>query len=275
MGTAPRARPAERKYEGGSLIRRVWTYRPLVYSLVRRQFHLRYRQSFVGFAWALVPPLATLAAGALVFHRVVRVDTGEVPYAIFAMAALVPWTFFANSIQFGVPSVSEALVMVTRLSFPRAALPLSMIGVSLLDLSITIGIFLVFAFAMGQGLEVAAAWFPVLLLIEVVLVVGVVLLGSALNVFARDVRLAVPLLIQLWLFLTPVLYPLESVPPDLRRLYLLNPMTGLVESYRSILIHGQAPDVGLLVPAIVGSVVFFVVGVWYFGSTEPRFADVV
>jgi lipopolysaccharide transport system permease protein len=257
------------------LIARLWAYRPLVYSLIRRQFQLRYRQSFVGFAWALIPPLAILGAGVLVFDKVVQVDTGDVPYVIFAMAALVPWTFFANSIQFGVPSVSEALVMITRLAFPRAALPLSMIGVSLLDLGIAIGIFLVFAFVLGDGLGVAAAWFPVLLLIEVILVVGVVLLASAINVFARDVRLAVPLLIQLWLFMSPVMYPLESVPPNLRPWYLLNPMTGLVESYRAILIYGQTPDVGLLVPAIVGSVVFFLAGVWYFGSTEPRFADVI
>jgi ABC-type polysaccharide/polyol phosphate export permease len=150
-----------------------------------------------------------------------------------------------------------------------------MIGVSLLDLGVAVGIFLVFTLVIGEGLALTAAWFPVLLLIEIVLVTGVVLLGSAINVFARDVRLAVPLLIQLWLFLTPVMYPLESVPSHLRPWYVLNPMTGLVESYRAILIHRQAPDVSLLVPAIVGSVVLFVVGAWYFGSTEPRFADVV
>jgi lipopolysaccharide transport system permease protein len=257
------------------LIPRVWRNRPLIYSLIRRQFHLRYRQSAVGFAWALVPPLATLAAGVLVFDKVVQVDTGEVPYAMFVMAALVPWSFFANSIQFGVPSVSEALVMVTRLVFPRAALPLSMIGVAILDLAVAMAIFILFSLVIGEGLSLTAAWFPVLLLIEVVLVTGVVLLGSAINVFARDVRLAVPLLIQLWLFLTPVLYPLDSVPSELRPWYLLNPMTGLVESYRAILIHGHAPDVDLLVPAIVGSVTLFLVGAWYFGSTEPRFADVV
>lgn len=253
----------------------MWAYRPLVYSLIRRQFQLRYRQSAVGFAWALIPPLAILAAGILVFDKVIQVDTGDVPYAIFAMAALVPWTFFANSIQFGVPSVSEALVMITRLAFPRAALPLSMIGVSLLDLGIAVAIFLVFAFVLGDGLAVTAVWFPVLLLIEVMLVVGVVLLASAINVFARDVRLAVPLLLQLWLFLSPVMYPLESVPPDIRPWYLLNPMTGLVESYRAILIYGQSPDIALLVPAIIGSVVFLLAGAWYFASTEARFADVI
>jgi ABC-type polysaccharide/polyol phosphate export permease len=229
----------------------------------------------VGFTWALLPPLAILAAGMLVFDRVVRVDTGDVPYVIFAMAALVPWTFFANSLQFGIPSVAEALVMVTRLPFPRAVLPLSMIGVSLLDLSVTIAIFAVFIFAIGDGLTLAVVWFPVLLLIEVVLIVGVVLLGSAINVFARDVRLAVPLLVQLWLFVTPVMYPLDSVPAGLRTWYLLNPLTGLVESYRAILVHGMAPDRGLLIPAVIGAVVTFAVGSWYFGSTEARFADVV
>jgi lipopolysaccharide transport system permease protein len=257
------------------LLRRVWVYRPLIYSLILRQFRLRYRQSFVGFAWAVVPPLATLGAGVLVFDKVVRVNTGEVPYAIFIMAALVPWTFFANSVQFGIPSVSEALVMVTRLAFPRAALPLSMIGVSLLDLTVTIAIFVAFALLFGEGLGLAALWFPVLLLVEIVLVVGVVLWGSAINVFARDVRLAVPLIVQLWLFLTPVMYPLDSVPPNIRPFYLVNPMTGLVESYRQILIAGDTPDITLLLPAVVGAVVLFLSGTWYFGATEPRFADVI
>lgn len=257
------------------MIRGIWSHRQLVASLIRRQFQLRYRQSFVGVLWALVPPLAVLGVGVVVFKEVVEVDTGSVSYTVFALAALAPWTFLANSVILGVPTIAESPHIVARLVFPRAVLPLSMIGVSLLDLAVSIGIFTVFAYGLGYGLPMMALWFPVLLLIELVFVVGVVLLGSALNVFARDVRLAVPLLVQLWLFLTPVLYPLSSVPTTLREWYLLNPMTGLVESFRRILVYGLPPDVGLLTPAILGAVTAFLVGSWYFGATESRFADVI
>ena len=257
------------------MIRRIWSYRQLVTSLIRRQFQLRYRQSFVGILWALVPPMAILGVGVVVFNKVVGVDTGGVSYPVFALAALAPWTFLANSVILGVPSVAESPHIVVRLAFPRAVLPLSMIGVSLLDLAVSIALFAVFAYGVGDGLPLTALWFPPLLLVEVVFVVGIVLLGSALNVFARDVRLAVPLLAQLWLFLTPVMYPLSSVPTGLHGWYLLNPMTGLVESFRRILVYGLPPDIGLMTPAIVGAITAFVVGSWYFRTTEPRFADVI
>lgn len=244
-------------------------------SLARRQYQLRYRQSAVGFAWALLPPLATIGVGALLFKEVVQVDTGRAPYGVFALSALIPWTLFANGVILGVPSIAGAASMVTRLAFPRAVLPLSMVGLSLLDLLVTGVAFVALAFVQGSGLPITAFWAPLLLLIELPLIAGIVLLGSALNVFARDIRLAVPLLVQFWLFLTPVMYPLRAVPPDLRPLYLANPMTGLVESFRHVLVGGNPPSLELLGPAMLGAAAAFVIGVWYFGSTEPRFADVV
>jgi lipopolysaccharide transport system permease protein len=190
------------------------------------------------------------------------------------MAALIPWTFFANSVTLGVPSVIGSLNMVTRLSFPRAVLPLAMVGLSVLDLAVAGVAFLVLAAFQLGGIPLTALWAPLLLLIEMPLVVGVVLLGSALNVFARDIRVAVPLFVQFWLLLTPVMYGLPA-DSDLRSLYLLNPMTGLVESFRRVLITGQAPTAQLLLPASIGAVALFVIGLWYFRSVEPRFADVI
>jgi lipopolysaccharide transport system permease protein len=257
------------------LLRELWLYRDFTLSLMRRQYLLRYRQSLVGLAWAILPPFATLAAATLVFHRVARIDTGAVSYPLFALSGLAPWSFFASSITFAVPAVVQNSQMVTRLPFPRAVLPLSMIGTALIDLAVSTGAFVVFAYVTGAGLPVTALWFPILLLLEMVLAVGVVLFGSALNVFARDVRLAIPLIVQLWLFLTPVMYPLESVPAGLRHWFLFNPMTGLIDGFRRILVHNQAPDLGLLAPAIAGAVVFLALGSWYFWATERRFADVV
>jgi lipopolysaccharide transport system permease protein len=257
------------------VIRRVWSHRDLVVSLVRIQYKLRYRQSVAGLAWAVLPPLATLGVATIVFHRVVGVRSGKVPYAIFTMAALVPWTFFANSLNQGVNAVAGALPMVTRLPFPRAALTLSIVGLSLLDFAVAGALYLIFALAMGTGLPVSAAWVPALVLIEVLLTTGIALWASAINVFARDLRLAVPIAIQLWLFITPVMYPLSAVPRDLRLWYRINPMTGLVDSFRRVLVDAQSPDPGLLLPTLIGAVAVLVAGWWYFAATEFRFADVI
>jgi lipopolysaccharide transport system permease protein len=257
------------------MIRQLWSHRDLVLSLIRRQFQLRYRQSAAGIAWAVLPPLVTVGAATVVFDRVARLDTGTVPYPLFAFAALTPWLFFASSLTFGVPSVVQSQGMVSRLAFPRAALPFSMVGLALVDLAIGAATFVVFVYVTGSTIPVTALWFPVLLLVEMMLVVGVVLLGSALNVFARDVRLAVPLLSQLWLFLTPVLYPLSEVPEGLQAWYQLNPMTGIVESFRNILIYGHAPEAIVMLPSVTGAIVILVFGWWYFSSVQHRFADVI
>jgi lipopolysaccharide transport system permease protein len=252
-----------------------WRHRTLVLSFVRRQYQLRYRQSIAGIAWAVVPPLASLLAATIVFHEVIGVDTGPVSYPLFALAGLAPWSFFASSLSAGIPSVSAQQSMVTRLAFPRSAIPLSILGTGLLDLAITSTLFVGFAIVTGVGLPLTALWAPLLLVLEIVFAIGVVLLGSALNVFARDIRLAVPLIVQLWLLLTPVMYPLDTVPDRLRGLYLANPMTGLIESFRRVLIEGQIPEAPILVPSIVGAVLTLVIGTWYFAVTESRFADLI
>jgi lipopolysaccharide transport system permease protein len=257
------------------VLKPIWSHRDLLVSLVRRQFQLRYRQSAVGFAWALLPALATLGVGALLFRGVLGVDTGGAPYSVFAMAALIPWTFMANSMPQGISSVAQNLAIVTRLAFPRAVLPLSVVGLSFLDLVVASGAFVVIALVTGSGLPATAIWAPVLILLEIPLIVGIVLLGSALNVFARDIKIAVPLVVQLWLFLTPVLYPLSKAPAHLRGFFLANPMTGLAVSFRRVLVAGQPPELGLLLPTIIGALSVFVVGWWYFRSTEPRFADAI
>jgi lipopolysaccharide transport system permease protein len=259
----------------GSMIRRLWSHRGLVVSLVRRQFQLRYRQSAAGVGWAVLPPLVTVGAATIVFDGVANVDTGGVPYPLFAFAALAPWTFFASSLTFGVPSVVQGQQMVSRLAFPRAALPLSLVGVALVDLLIAMLTFVVFVYVTGHTIPLTAFWFPLLMVIELMLVIGVVLTASAMNVFARDVKLGVPLLTQLWLFLTPILYSLRDVPTDLRPWYALNPMTGLVVSFRNVLIFGEPPAFTTLLPSIVGAAILLLLGYWYFSSTEHRFADVI
>ncbi|MGH2792387.1 MAG: ABC transporter permease [Actinomycetota bacterium] len=257
------------------MFRRLWSHRYLVLSLVRRQYQIRYRQSMVGITWAILPPIATLAAGMLVFKGIAGVDTGDKDYSVVTMAALVPWTFFATSLNSGIPSIVSNSTTLTRIPFPRAALPVGTIGISIVDFVISGAIFVFIAYTVGEGLPLTALWFPALFVVELAFILGVVLVGSAMNVFARDIKLAVPLGVQLWLFLTPVLYPLDAVPESLRAFVLANPMTGLVESFRDVLVNGAIPDLGLLWPTMAGAVGLLVIGSWYFSSVETRFADVV
>lgn len=257
------------------MIARLWRHRSLALTLTRRQYELRYRQSLVGLLWAVAAPLGTLAVATLLFHKVLRVETGGAPYPLFALSALVPWGFFANSVTFGVQSISQGGGLVTRFAFPRAVLPLSMIGTAFLDLLIAGGLFVVFLFLSATGMPLTALWVFPLMLVEIVLVVSVVLLASALNVFARDVKIFAPIGVQLLLFITPVMYSLESVPVSLRPWFKVNPMAGLVESFRQVLVYGSAPSFSLLLPTIGGTVVLFALAIWYFGTTEPRFADVI
>lgn len=259
------------------MVRSMWVHRSLLSALTRRQFQLRYRQSVAGVFWAVLPPIVTVVASTLVFNRVAGVTSGDpgIPYPLFVFAAVTPWTFFSGSLTFGIPSVAASQPMVSRLSFPRAVLPLSMVGLALVDFAIACVTFVVFLYVTGNSLPVTVVWVPALLAIEILLACGLVLFASALNMFARDVKLALPFVTQLWLFLTPVMYPLEDVPENLRPLYLANPMTGIVESFRNVLIIGRAPDLGLLIPSLIGATVALVLGLWYFAATEQRFADVI
>jgi lipopolysaccharide transport system permease protein len=191
------------------------------------------------------------------------------------MAGLVPWTLFSSSLTFGVSSISSNQSMVNRLSFPRIVLPLSAIGLSLIDAAVSGLILIGLMIAMHQPLHVEILWVPVLLTIEVGFVTGLVLLLGALNVFARDVRLAVPLVTQLWLLVTPVMYPLDFVPASLKPWFLANPMTGMVESFRDVTLNGTSPQMDLLIPTIVGTAVTLALGSWYFSVTQDRFADVI
>ena len=254
-------------------MQRILGSRHLLYSLARREYQLRYRQSFAGLGWAIIIPVVTLIVGNVLFHQTFRVSTEGVNYAVFSLAGLVPWSFFSGSLTAGSGSIVTNRQIVTKLPFPRAVLPLADITTSLIDLGVALVLFVGVTLILGPGLPWTAVWIPVLLTIEIVFVVGIVFLITSMNVFARDIRLGVPIAVQLWLFLTPVLYPLTKVPPHLRSLFRLNPMTGLVESFRDALVFGKSPNWGFLVPAIVGAVVMFVIGVWYFKETEPRFAD--
>ena len=256
-------------------LQNLWSSRHLVFSIVVRQFQVRYRQSFIGFLWAFIMPLATLAAGVIVFKGMANVDTGGQSYELLTLAALIPWTFFSSGLSSGVGSVLGGKSLVTKVNIPRYALPLSTVGSAFLDTAISSTLFVALAYALGDGLPPTALWVPFLMLIEAGLIVGLVLLTSAAAVFARDIQLGISLLLRLWLLVTPVLYPPDSLPVELGTWYNLNPLTGLVETFQRVLIDGHAPDFVVLIPALVWTVISLLVGCWYFAATEKRFADVI
>jgi lipopolysaccharide transport system permease protein len=211
----------------------------------------------------------------MAFSRIVHVDTDGVPYPIFAYAALVPWTFFATSLGFGIPSLVNNLNLVGKIYFPREILPLASIGAALLDFVMAALVYVAMMFVYQLPLTVHALWVIPLLVLQIILTIGVTLIGAALIVFFRDVRFVIPLLTQVWMYASPVIYPASLVPPHYQWLYFLNPMAGIIDSYRRTLVYGRPPFFPAILLSTVISVIILVAGYVAFKRTEPLFADLI
>lgn len=250
-------------------------YRDLLWLWAAREVRVRYKQSLLGVAWAILQPVALTVVFTLVFSLMVRVDTGGVPYPIFAYTALVPWTFFATSLSFGIPSLVNNMNLVTKIYFPREVLPLASIGAAFVDFLAASAVFLGMLVVYGVWPGAHALWIIPLLGIQIVLTIGVTLLGSATIVFFRDVRFVLPLIVQVWMYATPVIYPVELVPEHLQPFYFLNPMAGIIDGYRRSLLLGQAPQTTALLSSVIISSLLLVAGYAYFKRVEPLFADLI
>jgi len=250
-------------------------YRDLLWLWTAREVRVRYKQSLLGLAWAILQPLALTVVFTLVFSRLVRIDTGGVPYPIFVYAALVPWTFFTTALGFGIPSLVNNMNLVTKIYFPREVLPLASTGAAFVDFLAAATVFIGMLVVYGVWPGVHVLWVIPLLAIQVVLTIGVTLLGSAVIVFFRDMRFVVPLLTQVWMYATPIIYPTELVPKHLQPYYFMNPMAGIIDGYRRALVMGQAPRMpALLLSALVSSLLL-VLGYAFFKRVEPLFADLI
>ncbi len=256
-------------------LRELWRYRELLWSWTGREIKVRYKQSLLGAAWAIVQPLGTALIFTVVFARFIHVPTDGIPYPIFSYAALLPWTFFATSVSLATDSLVRNMNLVTKIYFPREILPFASVLAGLLDFAIAAVVFVGMAIYYRVAFSWSVALVPLLLLIQVVLTLGVVLLASALNVFYRDVRFIIPLGLQLWMYLTPIIYPLSLVPERYRTLYLLNPMAGLIESYRRIIVQGEMPVLAQIAPAALVSFLLFLLAYAYFKQAEQVFADII
>ncbi len=244
-------------------------------NLTRREVKGRYSQSLFGAGWAIAQPLATMAVFTLVFARLGKIPSGDAPYPLFAYAALVPWFFFSNSVLSGTMSLVTYRNIVTKTYFPREIVPVAQVASRLVDFGAAAGLYAVLMIVYAFGLGPWGALLPLFFLLLVLFTLGVTLTTSALNVFYRDVNPVVQIGLQLWLYLTPVAYPLSVVPDRYRPFFLLNPLTGIVEGFRSVLVFGRAPDWTVVGISAGLTLALFVASVLLFKRVDKYFADVI
>ena len=253
----------------------LYNYRDLLLLWTGREIRVRYKQSVLGVGWAILQPIALMIVFSLVFSRIIKVDTGGIPYPIFSYAALVPWTFVATSLSFGIPSLVNNLNLVSKIYFPREILPVASIGAALLDFAMAGLVFIGMMLIYQIPVTINILWVIPLLGIQIILTVGVTLLGAAAIVFFRDVRFIIPLLIQIWMYASPVIYPASLIPEQYQTLYFLNPMAGIIAGYRSALVLGETPNLMALLLATIVSAVLLLLGYVTFKRSEPLFADLI
>jgi lipopolysaccharide transport system permease protein len=253
----------------------LWQFRELIYFFVWRDIKVRYKQTVIGAAWAVLQPFMTMVVFSLFFGRLAKIPSGGLPYPIFYFSALLPWMYFAGALQNATNSVVEHGRMITKVYFPRLILPLSAVASGLLDFAIGFVVFLVMMPFYHAHPGKAILLFPAFLLLAVATALGAGLWLSALNAVYRDVRYVSVFLVQFWMFVSPVAYPTALVPAHWRWLYGLNPMAGVIEGFRwSLTGRGQAPS--LLLAASVGAVILVLMGgMVFFRRMEATIADVV
>jgi len=253
----------------------LWEYRELLYFLVWRDVKVRYKQTALGAAWAIIQPFCTMVVFSLFFGKLAKMPSDGVPYPIFTFAALVPWTFFANGLSQASNSLVGSANLITKVYFPRLAIPIAAVLAGIIDFVLAFIILIGMMLYYGIVPTINIFWMPLLLALVFVTSLGVSLCFSALNVQFRDVRYIIPFLVQFWLFATPIAYPGSLLSEPWRTLYGLNPMVGAVEGFRWALLGAKtAPGPMVIVSSMVAFLVL-VTGALYFRRMEKTFADIV
>jgi lipopolysaccharide transport system permease protein len=249
--------------------------RMLLREWTSRTLRARYQQSLLGWLWAFIQPASQALILSLVFTLLVPIDTGGVPYVAFAYLATAAWALLAASLTDMTTSLVDNMNLVNKIYFPREVLPLAALAARLVDFAVAGVPFVAIAWYLGIDLLAAPLLaLPAIVAVQVALVTGLGLGAAAMNVFVRDVRSVLLLLLQVWFYASPVIYPLEAVPAAYRAVYVLNPMVGIIEAYRDVLLRSRWPDTSLGLAAVVSAVVCGL-GYWLFKRAEFRFADVV
>ena len=252
----------------------LWEYRELLFSLVGRDVKIRYKQTALGFLWAIIQPLLLMVVFSLFFGGLAKIPSEGIPYPLFSLAALIPWTLFSEGLTRSTTSMVQNANIITKVYFPRLIMPISGILSPLVDFMIAFVILLFMMAYYGFIPTIAIILLPLFILLALMTSLAIGLWLSALNVKYRDFQYTIPFLIQIWLFASPVVYPSSLLPQQFRILYGLNPMAGVIEGFRWALLGTNPPEAMILVS--VGVVVLLLVGgLFYFKRMEQYFADVV
>jgi lipopolysaccharide transport system permease protein len=252
----------------------IWRYRELLYFLAWRDIKVRYKQAVLGVLWALIQPFAKMVVFSLVFGRLAGIDSGGVPYAVFVYAGLLPWGFFADAVSRSGHSLVAGATIVRKAYVPRLIMPVASASATLLDYAISLAILLVLMTYYGLPWNTSLLLVIPLTFATLLVALGVGLFASALNAAYRDVQHVIPFLIQIWMFLTPVVYPVTAVPPRYQWVILANPMTGIITAYRAAILGAAVPwrTLGISVGIALG---LLMAGLAFFRSMDRYFADVV
>jgi lipopolysaccharide transport system permease protein len=256
-------------------LKELWEYRELLYFLCWRDIKVRYKQTVLGAAWAIIQPFFTMVVFSLFFGKLAKMPSDGLPYPIFAYAALVPWTFFANSLTQSSNSLVGSANLITKVYFPRLVVPISSVISNVVDFLLAFAVLLGMMVFFGIAPTANILWLPLLLALALVTALGVGLWLAALNVQFRDVRYTLPFLTQFWLFATPIAYPSSLLSEPWRTVYALNPMVGVVEGFRWALLGTATSPGPMILVSALAALVLLVGGAFYFRRMERTFADVV
>ena len=254
----------------------LWSFRELLGFLVVRDIKVKYKQTFFGIAWAVLQPFVQMIVFTLFFGRLAKIDTEGIPYPVFSFTALLPWAYFSTALSFSSTSLVSNQHLVSKIYFPRLLLPASASVAALVDLAISMVllIFIMARYSMFPTLQ--AFWVIPFIILAFVTALGCGMWLSAINVKYRDVQYTIPFMVQVWLFLTPVVYPASLVPEKFRILYGLNPMVAVIEGFRWATIPGkELPGATMMTVSIFVGIAIFITGAYYFKRMEKEFADVV
>jgi lipopolysaccharide transport system permease protein len=255
-------------------LREIWQYRELLYFLVWRDIKVRYKQTALGAAWAIIQPFFTMVVFSIFFGRLAGIPSDGVPYPVFAFAALVPWTFFANGLTQSANSLVIDQNLIKKVYFPRLAIPTATVLAGVVDFVLAFLVLLGMMLYYGITPTANVVWLPPLLLLALVTSLGVGLWFAALNVQYRDVRYVVPFLVQFWLFATPIAYPSSLLEAPWRTLYAINPMVGVVEGFRWALLGTETAPGPMIGVSAAAALAILVGGALYFRRMEKTFADI-
>lgn len=254
---------------------KIFKYKDLFWQLTLRDIKAKYKQSYLGYSWVILVPLINLTVLSIVFTFVFKVPTGPVPYPVYLFTALVPWLFMQNAIVAATSSILSNASLVTKIFLPREILPLSAIASKLVDLFLTAIILGFFMFIFRVPFQATIIFVPLIILIQLMLITGISFILSSSNVFYRDIEHAIGVILSVWMYLTPVVYSPDLIPPNLKIFFYLNPMSGIIDAYRATILYGVVPIWPAFLYSIIFSISVFTLGYYYFKINSKYFAEVI